>query len=56
MFTDDEKKTLFDGIQPNKNTDIIPEGNIIKPTKTFSIGRDKFDTNFFVDGYLTPSS
>ena len=41
-------KTVFDGIQPSKiNTDTIPEDNIIKPTKPFTIIRDQFDTNIF---------
>ena len=56
MFTDDGKKTIFDGIQPKKiNSDRIPEDNIIKPTQTFSINKDKFNTSLIVDDYKIPS-
>ena len=56
MFTENEKSTIFDDVKPKKITHvIIPENEIIKPTKCYSIKRDGFDTKLIVDGYKLPT-
>ena len=56
MFTDNGKKTIFDDVRAKtiiKAT--IPEFEIIKPTKTFSVNKDKFDFSLIVDEYKMPT-
>ena len=56
MFTENGKGTIFDDVKPRQIVKgNIPENDIIKPTKLFSINNDKFDTTLIVDEYKMPS-
>jgi len=56
MFTENGKGTIFDNIKARQIIKgNIPENDIIKPTKLFSINNDKFDTTLIVDEYKMPS-
>jgi len=56
MFTENGKGTIFDNVKGRSIVKAhIPENDIIKPTKTFSINNDKFDSSLIVDEYKMPS-
>jgi hypothetical protein len=56
MFTENGKGTIFDNVKAKQIVKAhIPEDEIIKPTKLFSINKDKFDSSFIVDEYKMPS-
>jgi len=56
MFTENGKGTIFDNIKSSKIIKAnIPEDEIIKPTKMFTVNNDKFDYNLIVNDYKIPS-
>ena len=56
MFTENGKKTIFDDVKARQIVKAnIPENDIIKPTKLFSINKDKLDFSLIVDEYKMPS-
>ena len=56
MFTENGKGTIFDNVKASKIIKAnIPEDEIIKPTKMFTVNNDKFDYDFIVNDYKIPS-
>ena len=56
MFTENGKGTIFDNVKASKIIKAnIPEDEIIKPTKMFTVNNDKFDYDLIVNDYKIPS-
>ena len=56
MFTENGKGTIFYNVKASKIIKAnIPEDEIIKPTKMFTVNNDKFDYDLIVNDYKIPS-